>query len=81
VVAPVQHNCGLVRYDSTNVVAIWAREQNGLVKPYTQWLTISSAGVLGTLRGPLRNVTLASKPYTYGGKFYVNTVYTFALGQ
>jgi hypothetical protein len=63
VVAPAGINCGLTRVDSTHLLAVWDRAATGLNKQKVQWGQISSAGVVGTLRGPLYNVALASKPF------------------
>ncbi|MES2359977.1 MAG: hypothetical protein V4529_16680 [Gemmatimonadota bacterium] len=79
--APVNSNAGLVRYDATTVLAVWDWAANAPALPYVEWATVTSAGVVGTVRGPLYNHFLSSKPYTYASKFYVNAGYASAVGQ
>lgn len=80
-VVAAQSRATLVRYDATHALAIWAREATAARAPFIQYRTISSGGALGALKGPLNNVSVASKAWTYGGNFYVNVIANYTLQQ
>lgn len=61
---------GCVRASSTSALVSYAVPTSGLVKPITNWRTITNAGFVGGA-STFRNVAPVSKPWTYNGFTYV----------
>lgn len=66
VTVPAGVNCGLRRFNATNVLAVWDRAATGITKQRVNWTLVDSTGALGGLVGPLYNAALASKPFAAG---------------